>query len=119
IFSRDWSSDVCSSDLSTVALAVAGAFFPAWDAFLSALGKGYKISACDWSIGMHSKVEAMALAEKIGLDGVQVSLGNVQNNMHLRVPEVQKAYKQAAKKHKVKVSSLAIGELNSTPYKSA
>lgn len=104
---------------STLALAGAGAFLPAWDALASVRGRGYNIGACDWSIGMHSKVEAMALAEKIGLDGVQVSLGNVQNNMHLRMPEVQKAYKQAAKKHKVKVSSLAIGELNNIPYKSA
>lgn len=104
---------------STMILAGAGALLPAWNALASPLKKGYKISACDWSIGMHSKVEAMALAEKIGLDGVQVSLGNVQNNMHLRQAEVQRAYRQAAKKHKVKVSSLAIGELNNIPYKSA
>src|SRR5690606_38240765 len=96
----------------TVALTGIAAMLPVWNTFASNLKKSYKISACDWSIGMHSKVEAMELAERIGLDGVQVSLGNVKNDMHLRQKEVQKAYQQAAKKHKVKVSSLAIGELN-------
>jgi L-ribulose-5-phosphate 3-epimerase len=104
---------------NTAALAGLTSILPVWNMFASDTKKRYKISACDWSIGMHSNVEAMALAEKIGLDGVQVSLGNVKNNMHLRRQEVQKAYQQAAKKHNVKVSSLAIGELNNIPYKSA
>ncbi|WPP49433.1 sugar phosphate isomerase/epimerase family protein [Catalinimonas niigatensis] len=79
----------------------------------------YRIGACDWSIGHHSEVEAMATAHKIGLDGVQISLGKAENNMHLRQKEVRQAYKEAAKKYGVKVSSLAIGELNQVPYKSA
>ncbi|MEK6482275.1 sugar phosphate isomerase/epimerase family protein [Catalinimonas sp. 4WD22] len=79
----------------------------------------YQIGACDWSIGHHSEVEAMATAQKIGLDGVQISLGKTENNMHLRQKEIQQAYKEAVKKYKVKVSSLAIGELNQVPYKSA
>lgn len=103
----------------TVALAGITAVLPVWNTFAFDSKKRYKISACDWSIGMHSNVEAMTLAEKIGLDGVQVSLGNVKNDMHLRQKEVQKAYQQAAKKNRVKVSSLAIGELNNIPYKSA
>src|SRR5690606_20565599 len=104
---------------SSVALAGFTSLMPAWDAFSFDSKRRYQVSACDWSIGMHSNVGAMGLAEEIGLDGVQVSLGNVNNNMHLRQKEVQKAYQQAAKKHKVKVSSLAIGELNNIPYKSA
>jgi sugar phosphate isomerase/epimerase len=104
---------------STVAIAGFATILPVWKTFALEPKNKYKIGACDWSIGMHSNEEAMALAEKIGLDGVQVSLGNVKNDMHLRQVEVQKAYQKAAKKHKVKVSSLAIGELNNIPYKSA
>ena len=78
----------------------------------------YRISACDWSIGMQSNIAALALAKTLGLDGVQVSLGTVQNNMHLRTKVVQKAYMQAASTHGVQLSSLAIGELNNVPYKS-
>ena len=64
-------------------------------------------------------MEGVAVAKKLGLDGVMVSLGNVENHMHLRQKQIQQAYKEAAKKYAVKVSSLDIGELNNVPYKSA
>jgi len=50
---------------------------------------------------------------------VQISLGKVENNMQLRQKKVQQAYREAAEKHGVQISSLAIGELNQVPYKSA
>jgi hypothetical protein len=34
--------------------------------------KKYKIGACDWSLGKQNEVEALALAKKIGLDGVML-----------------------------------------------
>jgi L-ribulose-5-phosphate 3-epimerase len=104
---------------STAALAGVTTFSPWWELFSTNGPRKYRISACDWSIGKTSEVEAVALAKKIGLDGVQVSLGTVKNNMHLRLPQVQQAYKAAEKTHGVQVSSLAIGELNNVPYKSA
>jgi L-ribulose-5-phosphate 3-epimerase len=103
----------------TAAMAGLATLTPWWELLASDNRKKYRISACDWSIGKTSEVEAMALGSRIGLDGVQVSLGTVKNNMHLRRREVQQAYKQAARKHGVQVSSLAIGELNKVPYKSA
>jgi sugar phosphate isomerase/epimerase len=78
-----------------------------------------RIGACDWSIGKASDPGAFELAREIGLDGVQVSLGNVANDMHLRQKAMQQTYLQAAKKSKVKIAGLAIGELNRVPYKSA
>lgn len=78
----------------------------------------FKIGACDWSIGKQSDLGAMELAKAIGLDGVQVSLGTVANDMHLRRAEIQQQYRDASKKTGVAVASLAIGELNSVPYKS-
>lgn len=78
----------------------------------------FKIGACDWSIGKMADLAAMELAKQIGLDGVQVSLGTLANDMHLRRPEVRQRYKDAAKKFGVEVLSLAIGELNNIPYKS-
>ncbi len=77
-----------------------------------------KIGACDWSIGQHSNIEALHIAKEIGLDGVQLSLGNLKNNMHLRQSSVQKLYREAAQKLNVSVGGIAIGELNSIPYKS-
>ncbi|WP_020530077.1 sugar phosphate isomerase/epimerase family protein [Flexithrix dorotheae] len=81
--------------------------------------KGFKVGACDWSIGQRAKVEAMSVAKSIGLDGVQVSLGTVEDNMHLRTKAIQEAYKKASKENGVAIGGMAIGELNSVPYKSA
>lgn len=67
-----------------------------------------KIVACDWPIGKMANPAALALAWQIGLDGVQVSLGSLANDM-------QQSYKDAAKQSGVQVSSLAIGELNDFP----
>jgi L-ribulose-5-phosphate 3-epimerase len=78
----------------------------------------FKIGACDWSIGKLADVEGMELAGKIGLHGLQVSLGTAANGMHLRRKEMQEEYLQAAAKFGVSVASLAIGELNQVPYKS-
>jgi L-ribulose-5-phosphate 3-epimerase len=78
----------------------------------------FKIGACDWSIGKMDNPEAFELARQIGLDGVQVSMGTEANNMHLRRPEIQKEFKDAAKASGLEVASLAIGELNNIPYKS-
>jgi sugar phosphate isomerase/epimerase len=52
------------------------------------------------------------------LDGVQVNLGSVGNDLHLRQPAVQQAYLEAAKKTGVAISSLAIAEMNNVPLKS-
>ncbi len=78
----------------------------------------FKIGACDWSIGKMGDPGAFEVAKQIGLDGVQVSLGTLADNMRLRQPEVQQQFKDAARKAGLQVASLAIGELNNIPYKS-
>lgn len=82
------------------------------------IGPRYLIGACDWSIGKMADPAAFDVAKEIGLDGVQISLGTVGNNMSLRTPQVQARYREAAKRTGVAIASLAIGELNSVPYKS-
>ena len=80
--------------------------------------EGFLIGACDWNLGKMGDAGSFAVAKQIGLDGVQVSLGTAKNDMHLRRPEIQKQFIEAAKKSDVKIASLAIGELNNIPYKS-
>jgi sugar phosphate isomerase/epimerase len=80
--------------------------------------RGFRIGACDWSIGKMADPAALDVAREIGLDGVQVSLGTAANDMSLRTEEVQAKYRDAAKRTGVAVASLAIGELNNVPYKS-
>jgi sugar phosphate isomerase/epimerase len=96
-------------------LALATAYMPL---FAGSEERRFKIGACDWSIGKADNPGAFEVAKEIGLDGVQVSLGTVSNPMHLREPEVQQRFKDAAKKAGVQIASLAIGELNEVPYKS-
>ncbi|RYU96908.1 sugar phosphate isomerase/epimerase family protein [Emticicia agri] len=78
----------------------------------------FRVGACDWSINNTGNLGAMEMAKRIGLDGVQVSLGSAENNMHLRNKDVQQAYKALADIFKVGFTGLGIGELNNIPYKS-
>ncbi len=101
---------------SATALAGAGLFGGAWDAF--AQSGRFKIGACDWSIGMRGKPEALALARQLGLDGVQVSMGSVENDLPLRKPEVQRAYREAEAASGIRIGGVAIDVMNQVPYKS-
>jgi sugar phosphate isomerase/epimerase len=76
-----------------------------------------RISACDWSIGKSSDPGAFDVARLIGLEGIQVNLGNMANNLHLREQSRQEMYIKKSKETGVKISSLAIAELNNVPYK--
>ncbi len=93
-------------------------FLTAFDFFSKNNPTGFKIGACDWSIGQRGKVEALETGKRIGLDGVQISLGTNPENMHLLQTETQQAYKEAANKHGIALGGMAIGALNEVPYKS-
>lgn len=80
--------------------------------------KQLSIGACDWSLGKSSDVAAFEIAKQIGLEGIQVNMGSVANNLHLRDKAVQQSYLEASKRTGIRISSLAIGELNNVPYKS-
>ena len=80
--------------------------------------KIFNIGACDWSLGKNSDIGAFEIAKQIGLDGIMVNMGSLDNNMHLRQNELQQLYLETSKKTGVKISSLAMGELNNIPYKS-
>jgi len=77
----------------------------------------FRVGACDWSIGQSSKIEAFDVAKAIGLDGIQVNLGSEKNDMHLRRKDLQKVWREAAKRTGVQIGGLALGELNNIPYK--
>jgi L-ribulose-5-phosphate 3-epimerase len=102
---------------STTALVGAGLFGGVSD-LLAQSGGRFKIGACDWSIGMRGKPEAMALARQLGLDGAQVSMGNVETDLHLRRPDVQRAYREAADANGVRIAGIALDVMNQVPYKS-
>ena len=78
----------------------------------------FNIGACDWSIGRRASPEALRVAKELGLDGVQVSMGGVDNDLQLRRPEVQQAYRDAARTYGVRVGGIALDVMNRVPYKS-
>jgi len=80
--------------------------------------RGFRIGACDWTLGRRSSPDALAVAKRIGLDGVQVDLGHPKDGMPLLKPEVRAAYLEAASRQGIEIASLAIGVLNEFPLKS-
>jgi sugar phosphate isomerase/epimerase len=67
---------------------------------------------------MRGRTDALALARKLGLDGVQVSMGSVDNDLQLRRPDVQQAYRDAAAAAGVRIGGVALDLMNQVPYKS-
>ncbi len=81
-------------------------------------GNKIRIGACDWSLGMDSNPAAFDLAKQIGLAGVQVNLGSLENSLRLREKPVQETYLEISRRTGVAIAGLAIAELNNIPYKS-
>ena len=73
----------------TAALALAAARL---EPLLAAPGsRWFKIGACEWNL-QKADPTSFDVAKQIGLDGVQINMGSTGDDMHLRKPEVQKAY---------------------------
>lgn len=83
-----------------------------------AQARGFKIGACDWTLGKRTDPSALEMAKGLGLDGIQVDFGHQKDDLPLRKPEVQQKYRELAQKHGVAVGSLALGALNEVPLKS-
>ena len=77
----------------------------------------FQLGACDWSVGKSLNPEAFDRAKEIGLQGIQVSYNTGKDQAGLSVTETLNSIKEASKRTGIKVSSLAIGELNRVPYK--
>lgn len=84
---------------------------------LRAAAPGFKIGACDWTIGKRTDPSALEMAKKLRLDGVQVDFGSEKEGLPLRNPEIQKKYLEMSKQVGVPISSLALGVLNEVPLK--
>ncbi|MCA9450324.1 MAG: sugar phosphate isomerase/epimerase [Candidatus Omnitrophica bacterium] len=78
----------------------------------------FRIGACDWTLGKRSDLGSFAVAKEIGLDGVQVDVGNPDNDFPLFKADVQQQFLEESKKQEVAIASLAMGVLNNVPYKS-
>ena len=100
-----------------LACAAALALTPATSSLMADEKKPrFKIGACDWSIGKHQQFEAIDVAKKMGLDGVQVSFDDQGKPTDLRLEEARRQYQEKAKAAGLEIASLAMGCLNNIPY---
>lgn len=74
----------------------------------------FKIGVTDWNLKLAGKVEAVALASRIGFEGVEVSLGRkpIDNKLPLDNAELQDQYLAAAKKHGIRLAGTCLDILH-------
>jgi sugar phosphate isomerase/epimerase len=85
----------------------------------SASGKmKVRFGVCDWTIEKSGDPEALGLAAKLGLEGVQVSLNPRGESLALLDKDLQQTYRSAVEKSGARIASFCIGELNNVPLKS-
>jgi L-ribulose-5-phosphate 3-epimerase len=92
-----------------------GVALAAGSELLSAAAKsGFKIGVTDWNLQQTGKVDAVALAHRIGFDGVEVSLGRkpVDGKLPLDNPELQAQYVAAAKKEGIALAGTCLDILH-------
>lgn len=77
-----------------------------------------RIGMCDWNLGKTGSVEAVELAYRCGLDGVEASVNFPEGGGGLRNPQELRAYREACQRYGIKVPSVALGVLNGVPLKS-
>ena len=81
--------------------------------------ESFKLGVCDWTIGKRSDPAAFEVAKRIGLDGIQIDFGG--SNEHPTQVfdlELQRRFRDEAKKQGMEVASFAFGVFNEIPYKS-
>lgn len=87
-------------------------------AYAAAKNVRFRVGVTDWNLRQESKVEAVALAKKIGFDGVQVSLGVGTDRLPLSDPAIQQAYLAASKKGNLPLASVCLNILHRNILKS-
>jgi sugar phosphate isomerase/epimerase len=83
-----------------------------------AAGARFKIGAPDWNLKLEGKVESIALAKRIGLDGVQVSLGVGEKALPLSDPAVQRSFLDESRKVGLPLASVCLDILHKNGLKS-
>lgn len=95
--------------VSASALAAASLAGSRWTADAAAKGVKFRIGVTDWNLRMTAKPESVALAKKLGFDGVQISIGR---QMQLQDPTLQQAFREESKRLQLPLASLCLDILH-------
>src|SRR5215510_13703794 len=85
------------------------------NAYAAQKGVKFKIVAPNWNLRLIAKIESVALAKKIGFDGVQVSIGR---QMQLKDEALRKAFLEESSKVGLPITSLCLYILHVNGLKS-
>jgi len=77
-----------------------------------------RVGMCDWNLGQTGRLEALSVAKRLGLDGVEASVSFPGPGQQLRDPKVADQYRATARRLGVAIPSLALGVLNEVPLAS-
>jgi L-ribulose-5-phosphate 3-epimerase len=103
------------SALSLAAAAIAREHLLAYP---KARGVKFKVGATDWNLRQEAKPEAVALARKLGFDGVQISLGVGRERLPLSDATTQKNYLAESKRAGLPLASVCLNILHVNYLKS-
>jgi sugar phosphate isomerase/epimerase len=81
----------------------------------AAKGVRFKVGAPDWNLRQTAKIESVALAKKIGFDGVQISIGR---QMQLKDAALQQAFLAESKRVGLPIASVCLDILHVNGLKS-
>jgi sugar phosphate isomerase/epimerase len=78
----------------------------------------FRIGAPDWNLATEARVESIALAKKIGFDGVQISLGVGTDRLPLAEQSLQRQFLSESKRAALPIASVCLNILHRNLLKS-
>jgi len=72
----------------------------------------FKVGVPDWNLRQEAKPESIALARKLGFDGVQISLGVAKDHLPLSEPATQQTFIAESKRAGLPITSVCLNILH-------
>ena len=83
-------------------------------------GRRFLIGVTDWNLRMGANPDAVALAARIGFEGVQISFGRriANDKLPLDDPEILARYRKLSEEHKIPIDGTCVDRLHDNGLKS-
>lgn len=104
---------LCAGGVATASLWRDG-----FRAYAAERGVEFKVGVTDWNLKLENKPEAVALAKKLGFEGVQISLGKGTDRLPLSDAALQQKYLSESKRVGIPLASVCLEVLHRNILKS-
>jgi sugar phosphate isomerase/epimerase len=100
--------------------AAAAALWPRERLLAYAVNKGvqFKVGVTDWNLKLENQPAAVALAKRLGFDGVQISIGKGTDGLPLSNPALQRTYLAESRRVSLPLASVCLDILHTNILKS-